>query len=89
MNYGAHEGYVVGFVTQDRCSADSGILRELGYPRDNEERPVKVIAAGCDCGWRSTRWRVLKATWHPFSMDVDDFDDERALKAWKKHVSEL
>jgi hypothetical protein len=86
--HAAHEGYVVGFVARDGCAADSGLYRELGYPRDDDTRQVvECLSAGCDCGWRSPRWAPQRpAQWWPFSVAVCEADKERAHQLWRRHV---
>ena len=85
--YGAHEGFVTGFVTRDRCAPESGLYRELAYPRDEADRSVACIAAGCDCGWRSPRWTPDQpATWAPFSVLVSKSDEDRARALWWRHL---
>jgi hypothetical protein len=81
--HGAHEGY----VTRDGCAPDSGHYRELEYPRDDGDRQVACIAAGCDCGWRSPRWMPRQpATWAPFSVQASEADQDRGRALWRRHL---
>jgi hypothetical protein len=81
--HAAHEGYVV----RDGCAPEAGLYRELGYPRDDGDRQVACIAAGCDCGWRSPRWVPrFPAKWGPFSVLASEEDDDRARELWRRHL---
>ena len=84
------EGHAVGFVTQDDCQADSGLYRELAYPRDRESRLfVEMVAAGCVCGWRSPRWRPAPGTrWMPFTVCTEKRDEDRVYQLWAKHADD-
>lgn len=85
-----HEGYVIGFVCREGCEQDSGLYRELMYPADDTRRDVELLAAGCDCGWRSPRWfpsRRKPATWSPWSVAASEDDEERALELWRRHLA--
>lgn len=85
-----HEGHAVGFVLRDGVSPDSGIYRELAYPEDKSERKVDLIAAGCECGWRSPRWKPIKpATWSPYTLSESEEDEERVHALWSEHLEEL
>lgn len=85
--HAAHEGYVIGYVVRDGCAPESGLYRELGYPRDNIDRRVACIAAGCDCGWRSPRWvPQLPTEWGPFSVLASEADEDRARELWRRHL---
>ena len=85
--HAAHEGYVIGYVARDGCALESGLYRELAYPRDDGDRQVACIAAGCDCGWRSPRWAPrLPAKWGPFSVSAAVADDDRARELWRRHL---
>lgn len=82
-----HEGYAVGFVVRDGVEPGNELLRELEYPRDNETRHVVAIAAGCDCGWRSPRFKPRPGTtWGPYSVDTRRDDDDRVHKLWSEHA---
>lgn len=84
--YEAHEGGVVVYVVRDVWTSDAGLCRELGYPRDDGDRRIARIAAGCDCGWRSPRWVPhLPATWAPFSVATSKADGDRARALWRRH----
>jgi hypothetical protein len=81
-----HEGYIVGFVTREGVQRDSGIYRELGYP-EKEERVVEMVAAACDCGWRSPRWRPsARTTYSPYSINDSEADHERMYQLWDRHL---
>lgn len=85
--HGAHEGGVIGYVTRNGCAPDAGLYRELEYPRDDGDRRVACIAAGCDCGWRSPRWVPRHpASWAPFSVLVSEADEDRARALWRRHL---
>lgn len=84
-----HEGYAIGFVTREGCPPDSGLYRELEYPRDRDPAWPLLISAGCECGWRSPRWKPLPGTtWSPFTVDVQDADDARVRRLWAAHADE-
>jgi hypothetical protein len=85
-----HEGYVVGFVTREGCSPESGLYRELMSPADNVTRDVEQLAAGCDCGWRSPRWfpsRRKPAHWWPHTVAASEEDEERVHELWRRHLA--
>lgn len=85
--YGAHEGCVIGYAVRDGCAPDAGLYRELAYPRDDGDRRIACIAAGCDCGWRSPRWVPRHpATWAPFSVLAAEADEDRARALWRRHL---
>ncbi len=72
---------------RDGCALDSDLYRELGYPRDDGDRRIACIAAGCDCGWRSRRWVPRHpATWAPFSVLASEADEDRARALWRRHL---
>ena len=88
-----HDGLVVGLVQQDG-GEDAGLYRELQYPIDVTVRRVELVAAGCECGWRSPRWSPRVPTewrpwtqWGPWSVFAPAEDDERALALWRRHVA--
>lgn len=84
-----HEGHAVGFVPRDGYSKGSGILRELGYP-DRETRQVEMIAAACECGWRSPHFRPEQPTeYGPFSVFCTERDDEVVFQLWDLHMKSL
>jgi hypothetical protein len=77
-DYPDHEGYMIGFVLREGCDRGSGLYRELMYPLDATTRRVELLAAGCDCGWRSPRWSPKKpADWGPWSVFASEDDDAR------------
>lgn len=81
-----HEGYAVGFVMRE---GTDNSLRELACPADNEEKQVLAIAAACDCGWRSPRWKPARSTrWSPYSIFASEADEERVHMLWSKHLDE-
>lgn len=83
---GEHEGYLVGFVVRDGCRDDDPLLRELEYPRDNCDRTdVRAIAAACECGWRSPRWRARVVEWSPYCVWASEADEERGRQLWSEH----
>ncbi len=84
------EGYVVALVhglNQDGKELH-GLYRSLSYPLDDERRQdIRRLAAGCECGWRSPRWRPLEpARWMPFCVFASERDEDRALDAWRDHA---
>lgn len=86
-DHGDHEGGLIGYVARDGCVPDAGVYRELAYPRDDGDRPVVCITAGCDCGWRSPRWVPRQpATWAPFMVQASDADQERGRALWRRHI---
>jgi hypothetical protein len=85
--HGAHEGGMIGYAVRDGCALDAGLYRELAYPRDDGDRRIACIAAGCDCGWRSPRWVPRQpATWAPFSVQAAEADEDRARALWRRHL---
>ena len=80
-----HEGY---FCAVER--SDDGLWREIRYP-DDRPRPVAFLRVGCDCGWRSKRFRAPEGTtWEPFSVWVrDELLEEVAREIWRGHLEEL
>lgn len=86
-----HEGYPVGFVTRDGCDESSGLYRELEYPRDSDgDRTVKLIAAACDCGWRSPRFPASTGTqWWPSCIFASEVDDARVHALFKEHIEHV
>lgn len=82
-----HEGYAIGHVVRPGCTPDSGLYRELGYPDDATDRRVELISAGCECGWRSPRFRPEKPTdWSPFVVHTTERDDKRVEELWVGHI---
>lgn len=92
---GDHEGYAVGFVTvvKDGRSC-SGVFRELGYA-DEEVQRIEKVAAACECGWRSARWRPLPwredgklhlPDFSPHVVFISQEDEDKAHDLWKEHV---
>jgi hypothetical protein len=74
-------------VVRDGCAPDTGLYRELGYPRDNAEGHVECLAAGCDCGSRSPRWvPQLSAEWAPFAVWASKADEQRGRQLWRRHL---
>ncbi|MBV8979289.1 MAG: hypothetical protein JO086_00135 [Acidimicrobiia bacterium] len=73
-----HEGYVVGLVPRSEWA-----WREL-TTGDDGEHPLRMIAVGCDCGWRSPRLYAPPGTrWSPYIVDLPTkTDDERAYRIW-------
>jgi hypothetical protein len=82
-----HEGYAVGFVTRESTGIRSGLYRELAYPDDAGPRRVELLAAGCDCGWRSPRFTPSSPpTWAPYSVGTCEADDDRVRRLWCQHM---
>jgi len=82
-----HEGGAIGYVTREGCPPDAELYRELAYPRDDITRRVVRLAAGCECGWRSSRWAPRQpASWEPFGVSVSKVDDECARQLWRRHL---
>ena len=85
-----HEGYAIGYVERENCPG-SGLYRELAYPDDDQPRPVALISAGCDCGWRSPRFKpstmgARVSDWGPFSVNTTDRDDDRVRELHHQHI---
>jgi len=80
-----HEGAAIGYVIREGTSPEEELYRELGYPRDIEPRPVGRVGAGCDCGWRSPRWRA-EAAWQPYGVALAQGDQERVHALWWRHL---
>lgn len=83
-----HDGMVIGLVPED-----AGRYRELAYPRDVTRRCVALLAAGCECGWRSPHWSPSQPTewrswmsWGPWSVCASVEDEARAWALWRRHV---
>lgn len=65
---------VVG-VSPRTCSGEvyarhGASLRELHSPVDKADQPLEWIAAGCECGWRSPRFRA-KPWWHVWKRPTE------------------
>jgi len=86
-----HEVCPVAFVVRDGCDAKSGLLRELQYPGDHGERTdIVVISAGCECGWRSTRFAPRRAPrWYPYTCILADADDEEIHALAAEHFADV
>jgi hypothetical protein len=79
----AHEGYAIGYVVREGTDE---VYRELSYP-DQDPRLVALVAAGCDCGWRSPRWVPTgRAEWRPFSVMLGSADEQRVHTLWRRHL---
>lgn len=83
-----HEGYLVAFVAK---RSDSGLVRELGYPEDDEPIPtgrIDFVAVGCECGWRSPRLAAPPRTeWFPHCVELSDERAENGARLiWWEHV---
>lgn len=84
-----HEGFAVGLVDRDGIGPCSGLYRELQYPGDDKPRDdVRMVQAGCECGWRSPRRRKLDARWQPFCLDLHQWDEDALLKLWHEHIEQ-
>ncbi|HEY4178394.1 MAG TPA: hypothetical protein VGM90_16220 [Kofleriaceae bacterium] len=82
-----HEGYIIGYTMRDGVDEDSHLYRELQYPGDDGDRRVLRIAAGCECGWRSARWRPEHGTeWMPHVVIETERDEAFARQLWRRHV---
>lgn len=85
-----HEGFGVSFITQDGVPLGSGHFRELAYPMDDKEHAVEMLAAGCECGWRSPRWPPMAATrWAPFIVHTTGNDEEKVRQLWDEHAASM
>jgi hypothetical protein len=86
-----HEGYVVALVEEMRPGGYSRWV-ELAYPDELAKRvvPVRMIQVGCECGWRSRRFRAPSGTtWSPFSVTLEDKEAEaEACALWERHALE-
>jgi hypothetical protein len=79
-----HEGYVVGLRATDTLH-----FRELAT--GDVDQPVHHVQAGCDCGWRSSRFHApATAEWWPSIVELhDDTAEEELYAAWKRHVEDV
>jgi hypothetical protein len=86
---GHHEGFVVAVR-----EIDSGRFRELG-PGDHvwaAGQPVAIVQIGCDCGWRSARYRPpAGTTWSPNTVELPDGPEafrfeSQARELWRDHT---
>jgi hypothetical protein len=98
---GSHEGYLVGFVEDERHGAFTGHcphrLRELGTGLDHKLEPepgvgsvvLRFVKVGCACGWRSPLLHAPSNTeWFPCIVAAPaDFEDACA-GLWQAHVFE-
>lgn len=84
------EGFLVACVhLLDRDGRELvEIYRELSYPLDDQRRTdIRSVAAGCECGWRSSHWRPEHGgSWSPFSFFGNEKDEDRAADLWDGHV---
>lgn len=91
-----HEGYVKALVFLEGTDPASRCYRELGYPLDKDRRDdIQAIQAGCDCGWRSARWRPRpwwnkdeKPGYTPYIAYVSPQDTDQARDLWTKHAAD-
>jgi hypothetical protein len=85
----AHEGHVVALTPNPGCNGFER-ARELRYPDDETEQPVRVFQVGCACGWRSRRFHAPRgARWYPFHVDLhDEAVDELASRIWREHYDQ-
>lgn len=80
-----HEGFAVGFV---ELEPGSRLFRELAYP-EKTERPVVQLSAGCECGWRSSRFLPIQmARWSPYIVLAGERDEEMIRRLWLQHVTD-
>jgi hypothetical protein len=82
-----HEGFLVGLV-HDAAGRDG--WRELRSPADDAERTnIEMFQVGCECGWRSPRFRAPPDTsWWPFTLRFPEFHEalrEVAGDLWCQH----
>jgi hypothetical protein len=84
-----HEGYLIGL---EPAPQDPGTWRELRYPDDKDRTlpSVEMFQVGCDCGWRSPRFRApLGTSWAPFFLELpypyDDSLRSVAAELWGQH----
>ncbi|TQF12009.1 hypothetical protein FJV41_31270 [Myxococcus llanfairpwllgwyngyllgogerychwyrndrobwllllantysiliogogogochensis] len=85
-----HEGYPIGFVAREGTDEGAQLYRELQSPGDTGTRQVDVIAAGCECGWRSASWKPAQPTrWVPFSVFESEEDEARVHALWAEHVDHV
>lgn len=86
-----HEGYVVGLVAELRPGGFTAWM-ELAYPAEHlpRELPVDVIQVGCECGWRSRRFRApAGTTWSPHIVVLgNDEVESEACRLWQRHIEE-
>lgn len=78
-----HEGYVRGFVKRNHA------YRPLGYVEmPDYEGPVDVVAAECECGWRSPFYHApATAKYVPHAVLLHDRQLDDALhELWLRHM---
>jgi len=67
-------------------------LRELGSRVEDGESRIEgltLVAAGCDCGWRSTRVQLAQAmAWSPARMERVEAVEAALHAAWVEHVEQ-
>jgi hypothetical protein len=97
-----HEGHVVALVEVEGYRPGSGVYRELGLADDKDRNndPRMMIAAACECGWRSPRWSPKRGwwsadglkyhhvSWIPHAVLVDAADEEEAHRLWERHIEQ-
>jgi hypothetical protein len=93
-DHAGHEGYLIGLV-EDRAHglAAEAFMRRLAYPHDDGTRAVEMLQVGCDCGWRSARFRApLETAWHPFAVALPAARaaavEAVAVELWRRHLAD-
>jgi hypothetical protein len=93
VDHPEHEGWAVALQKDERSEfARDGYFRELGYPKDDKDNiRVDAVQAGCDCGWRSARFKVLPGDveWMPFVALCSPTIEERIHTLWRAHIDGL
>ena len=82
-----HTGLIVGFVPDPAASHGVRHLSDEDGPGPRSD--LTHIAAGCTCGWTSPAWPVKEATWHNYSVTVNDELRDDAISLWKIHIEEV
>lgn len=79
------EGFIAGAE-----KLRSGLIRELSYPIDGENRrntPVFIVQVACTCGWRSPHMRAPSNTmWVPYCVLIASDAEDRGRMMWEEHA---
>jgi hypothetical protein len=97
-SYRGHEGYLVAVVQAGSRWRELGAPLELQRPHRVPEAAaasrglsVHTVQVGCECGWRSPRFRAVEETsYFPYYVDAPAYFEERAKRMWhEQHLERV